>query len=75
VAKLTLSVDPKVVREAKRYARTRRTSVSRLVEGYLQLLGQAGLEIVEPPVLREMRGLLQRGSASDYRRHIIRKYR
>jgi hypothetical protein len=75
VAKLTLSVDPKVVQRAKRYARTRRTSVSRLVENYLDLLGHPGGETEEPPVLRELRGLLRRGSSSDYRRHVIRKYR
>ncbi len=36
--KLTLSVDEKVVRGAKRYAAARGTSVSRLVERYLDLL-------------------------------------
>ena len=75
MAKLTLSVDPRVVRGAKRYARARRTSVSRLVEGYLQILGHTGLDTTEPPVLHELRGLLRRGSVSDYRRHVIRKYR
>jgi len=75
VAKLTLSVDPKVVQHAKRYARARRISVSRLVEDYLQILGHAGLDTAEPPVLRELRGLLRRGSTSDYRRHVISKYR
>lgn len=38
--KLTLSVDKKVVRGAKRYAATRGTSVSRLVERYLDLLSK-----------------------------------
>jgi len=75
MAKLTLSVDSQVVQKAKRYARTQRTSVSRLVESYLQLLGTSRVEAGEPPVLRELRGLLRRGSAADYRRHVIRKYR
>jgi uncharacterized protein DUF6364 len=74
VAKLTLSVDPKVVQQAKRYARARRTSVSRLVEEYLQILGHGDLEAAEPPVLRELRGLLRHGSTSDYRHHVIHKY-
>ena len=74
MAKLTLSVDSKVVQQAKRYARTKRTSVSRLVESYLQLLGPSGLGVGQSPVLRELRGLLRRGSAADYRRHVIRKY-
>jgi hypothetical protein len=75
MAKLTLSVDLKVVQQAKRYARTRQTSVSRLVESYLRLLGRTGIEPSEPPVLHEMRGLLRRGSSADYRDHVIRKYR
>ena len=75
MAKLTLSVDPKVVQQAKRYARARRTSVSRRVEGYLQILGRSGVEGAEPPVLRELRGILRGGSPADYRRHVIRKYR
>jgi hypothetical protein len=75
VAKLTLSVDPKVVQQAKRYARARRTSVSRLVEAYLQLLGHSDGERSDPPVLRELRGLLRRGSRIDFHRHIVRKYR
>ncbi len=75
MTKLTLSVHAKVVQQAKRYARARRTSVSHLVETYLQLLGGAGVGSGDPPVLHELRGLLRRGSPIDYRRHVIRKYR
>ena len=75
MAKLTLSVDPRVVQQAKQYARARRTSVSRLVESYLQVLSRAGVEGDEPPVLHKLRGLLRRSSTADYRRHVIRKYR
>lgn len=75
MAKLTLSVDPKVVQQAKRYARARRTSISRLVERYLQLLARGGEEGGLPPVLSELRGLLRRGSSAQYRRHVLRKYR
>ena len=38
MSKLTLSVDQAVVQRAKRYARARRTSVSRLVERFLDLI-------------------------------------
>lgn len=37
-SKLTLSVDDGVVRRAKRYARARGTSISRLVERFLALV-------------------------------------
>jgi hypothetical protein len=38
MSKLTLSVDGAVVARAKRYASTRGTSVSRLVQEYLEML-------------------------------------
>jgi hypothetical protein len=80
--KLTLSVDERVVDRAKRYARSRRTSVSRLVETYLDLLGRAppngsraDANARTPPVLARLRGSLRRGSVADYRRHLTRKHR
>ena len=75
MAKLTLSVDAGVVERAKRYARARGTSVSRLVEAYLGVLAQNAPGEEEPPVLRELRGLLRRGDRADYHRHLSRKYR
>lgn len=75
MAKLTLSVDERVVGIAKRYAERRRTSVSRLVEDYLALLSQAGGD--DTPVLARLRGVL-RGSGLDeraYRRHVEEKHR
>jgi len=77
--KLTLSVDRAVVDGAKRYARARGTSVSRLVESMLRLVSTrpAGREqpTAAPPVLRRLRGSLKRGTVSEYRRHLERKYR
>jgi hypothetical protein len=54
--KLTLSVDEKVVRGAKRYAAARGTSVSRLVERYLDLLSKPPKADDQTPVLRMLRG-------------------
>jgi hypothetical protein len=77
--KLTLSVDRAVVDGAKRYARARGTSVSRLVESMLRLVSTrpAGQEepAAPPPVLRRLRGSLKRSTVNDYRRHLERKYR
>lgn len=77
--KLTLSVDRGVVDGAKRYARARGTSVSRLVESMLRMVSMrpAGREgpAAVPPVLRRVRGSLKRGAVGDYRRHLERKYR
>jgi hypothetical protein len=58
MSKLTLSVDDDVIRRAKRYAAKRATSVSHLVEQYLDLLSgraqKGGKQ--DPPVLRMLRG-------------------
>ena len=48
--KLTLSVDEKVVRGAKRYAAARGTSVSQLVERHLDLLSRPFDPAKAPPV-------------------------
>jgi Family of unknown function (DUF6364) len=74
--KLTLSVDPQVVARAKRYAKARGTSVSRLVESMLDLVAlPTGGDGDVPPVLAKLRGSMKRGSEADYRRYLERKYR
>ena len=77
MSKLTLSVDDDVIRRAKRYAAKRATSVSRLVEQYLDLLSgrpqKAGKQ--DPPVLRMLRGAARGVKVEDYRRHVLQKYR
>ncbi len=79
MSKLTLSVDDAVVTRAKRYASARGTSVSRLVERYLDLLARPPHASADgsTPVLARLRGSLK-GAAVDpsgYRRHLERKYR
>jgi hypothetical protein len=76
--KLTLSVDAAVVERAKAYAARQGTSVSRLVESYLGLLGDtasAGEEL--PPITRRLAGILKgaRIGRDDYRRYLERRYR
>jgi hypothetical protein len=73
--KLTLSVDDRVVRGAKRYAAARGTSVSRLVERYLALLSKPPRSEDETPVLRMLRGAARAVPADAHRRHLSRKYR
>ena len=73
--KLTLSVDPKVVLGAKRYASAQGTSVSRLVERYLDLLSRPFDMAEAPPVLRMLRGAARGLPANTHRKHLVRKYR
>jgi Family of unknown function (DUF6364) len=75
MSKLTLSVDEKVVRSAKRYAAAQGTSVSRLVERYLDLLSRSFDMADAPPVLRMLRGAARGIPADAYRAHLMRKYR
>jgi hypothetical protein len=73
--KLTLSVDERVLRGAKRYAAARDTSVSRLVERYLDLLLKPPKADDQAPVLRMLRGAARGVRADAHRRHLSRKYR
>lgn len=75
MSKLTLSVDEKVVRGAKRYAAAHGTSVSSLVERYLDLLSKPPKSEDQTPVLRLLRGAARGVPADAHRRHVGRKYR
>jgi hypothetical protein len=75
MSKLTLSVDEKVVKRAKRFAEKRGTSVSRLVEQFLDILARPPRAEDDTPMLRQLRGILKRGDREDYRRHLLEKYR
>ena len=75
MAKLTLSVDEQVIERAKRFAEKRGTSVSDLVERYLDLLTREPKPHEQSPVLARLRGLLSGGEPAAHRRHLERKYR
>ena len=76
MSKLTLSVDDRVVRRAKRYASSRGTSVSALVERYLDLVARSDDNADElPPVLRLLRGAARGIDPAGHRQHLLRKYR
>jgi len=60
MSELTLSIDAAVVAQAKRYAKSRRVSVSKLVERYLDLVSKPFQTPADTPVLRSLRGSLKR---------------
>lgn len=77
--KLTLRLDRDLIERAKRYARSRDKSVSRLVADYFALLGERGEKVTEadlPPVTRELLGSLSGSDVDeeDYRRHLEDKH-
>jgi hypothetical protein len=74
-SKLTLSIDPAVVAKAKRYAKKRGVSISRIVESYLSSLSTPAEQDEIPPILRSLSGILKRGNAAGYRKHLSSKYR
>jgi hypothetical protein len=73
--KLTLSVKQEVVKRAKRFADSHGTSVSRLVEGFLDQVTRRPDQLKTPPVLRRLRGALKGSDPDSYRRHLKEKYR
>jgi hypothetical protein len=80
MAKLTLSVDDRVVKRAKRYARQRGVSVSEIVETYLDAVSSppaSSKNQPEPdaPILRSLRGILKGADIEDYNRYRDAKYR
>ena len=78
MSKLTLSVDEAVIARAKRFAERHGTSVSELVERYLDRLTSPPVPMLPretPPVLARLRGLLAGVEPGDPRRRLERKYR
>jgi hypothetical protein len=75
MSKLTLSVDEAVVTRAKAYAEKKGTSVSELVEGFLDVLSRPGDSREEPPILESLRGSLKGAKVDDYHRYLEKKYR
>jgi Family of unknown function (DUF6364) len=76
MAKLTLSVDSRVVLRAKQYAKRRGVSVSRMVEAYLTAVAEPPSPATgAAPILRSVRGVLKHANIDEYRKHLAAKYR
>ena len=79
MSKLTLSVDEDVVAAAKRYAEQQGTSVSKLVQRYLDAVARPGKLSREdlPPITRRLSGVLKgvKFDREEYIDYLDRKYR
>lgn len=79
--KLTLRLDEELINQAKKTARAKGVSVSRIVEDYFRsLVARKEKEMPESPVLTEISGVLSSSAVSkkscvEYRKHLEEKYR
>jgi hypothetical protein len=76
MAKLTLSVDTRVVARAKRFAKLQGVSVSEIVETYLSAIAEPPSPTAgATPILHSLRGVLKGSDVHAYRKHLAAKYR
>lgn len=79
--KLTLRLDNRVIEKAKKKARKKGVSLSRMVEDYFKSVAEIEQnEVRESPVLYEIAGVLTgktraEKAKSEYRKHLSEKYR
>ena len=78
--KLTLKLDNQVIERAKLYARKKNTSLSKLIEAYLQLLTSSNKSDSEEitPLVKSLSGVLDATKVADYevsyKKHLKKKY-
>lgn len=73
--KLTLSIDEKVIKRARRYSRRHNVSISRLVTNYLAGLDEPKRGLPTSRTVNRLRGILPSdASVEEYRAHLQRKY-
>jgi hypothetical protein len=73
--KLTIRLPRDLVEGAKLYARTHRTSLTRLIAAYLRQLGSQEDPLAHAPAVRRMSGILpSNASVDDYHAYLEDKY-
>jgi hypothetical protein len=75
--KLTLTLDDKVIRGAKRYARAKGRSVSELVESYFKSLTEPNNEVPEEltPAVKSLMGSFKAPANFDYKKTLTEEKR
>ncbi|MEI6388623.1 MAG: DUF6364 family protein [Spirochaetota bacterium] len=75
LTKLTLTVDQDIVRQAKKYAKERHRSVSRLVEEYLRTIAalesQESGTVPEAPITASITGMFSAGYKGEADRELL----
>ncbi len=76
--KLTLRMDPLLIKEAKIYAKQHGKSVSQIVMDYFSLLSRVkdSREPLSLPLTKSLRGVIKGAhiSEKDYKKHLENKY-
>lgn len=77
--KLTIKLDEGVITRAKKYARNRRTSLSKMIESYLDSVTRPDSEDFEiTPLVKSLSGVVTLSEDFDYKKEradfLIKKY-
>ena len=77
--KLTIKLDNDVISRAKRYAQHRKTSLSKMIESYLDTVTKPDSDDIEiTPLVKSLSGVISLPEDSDYKKdrtdYLIRKY-
>lgn len=76
--KLTLSLDKNIINEAKKYAKFRHKSVSKMIENYLKNIIDIKEEDELSPIVNELAGSVKNININlkdDYSDYLIKKYK
>lgn len=77
--KLTLKLNKEIIEEAKKYAREKNISLSKLIESYLERLNRPAVSEPITPLVKQLAGtgtLTANGDArAAYQKHISDKYK
>jgi len=77
--KLTIKLDSDVISRAKKYARHRRTSLSRMIESFLDSVTQNEADDIEiTPLVKSLSGVIKVPEDFDYKKertdYLVKKY-
>ena len=78
-AKLTIKLDDDVITRAKRYAKNRKTSISKMVESYLDSVTKPDSKKIKiTPLVKSLSGVINLPADYDYKKdytdYLTKKY-
>jgi len=78
--KLTLRLKKKVIERAKRYSKDNKTSLSKMIESYLESITSESTDDIEiTPLVNSLSGVIHLDNDSDYRNEysdfLLEKYK